>query len=151
MLSEVKGPLSKPILRVLLLLNAASRKMLNVSRSIVGLRQTLHDITESKCSSGTRKPLVVYTINKTVFQAFYVEWLTTDYQCSNPVYLGVYGWCWLGVILHSLDSTAHIQGSGQQDDVPSTEYFKSLGRTYIHDTVFEGHRCLVVSVIPCKW
>ena len=30
------------------------------------------------------------TINKTLLQAFYVEWLTTDYQYSKPVYLGTW-------------------------------------------------------------
>ena len=32
----------------------------------------------------------LHTINKTDFQAFYVEWLTTNYQHSKPVYLGTW-------------------------------------------------------------
>ena len=42
------------------------------------------------------------TINKIVFQAFYVVWLTTDNQYAKPVYLNVHGWCRLGVLVHSL-------------------------------------------------
>ena len=65
------------------------------------------------------------TINKTVFQAFYVEWLTTDYQYSKPVYLGA-----------GLMSAGCASPFPRLNYVPFTGNSKSPVRTYIHDTVF---------------
>ena len=39
------------------------------------------------------------SISKTAFQAFYVEWLTTNYQDTKPLYLGL---CRRGMLLPSL-------------------------------------------------
>ncbi len=50
--------------------------------------------------------------SKTAFQAFYVEWLTTNYQATNLytlVYHHSHGLCQLGVLLHSIASTARMR------------------------------------------
>ena len=47
----------------------------------ISLNQNVPVVLEHFCLSA---------INKTAFQAFYVEWLTTDYQHSKPVYLNTW-------------------------------------------------------------
>ena len=69
------------------------------------------DITESKCSSGTRKLLVVYHQQNCV-PGVLCEWLTiyrlrTLQTCIHCTL--VHGSCQLGELLHSLDSTAHTR------------------------------------------
>ena len=52
------------------------------------------------------------SISKTAFQAFYVEWLTTNYKGTKPLYLGISPQAWMcqqRVLLHSLGSTAHTR------------------------------------------
>ena len=47
--------------------------------------------------------------SKSAFQAFYVEWLTTNYCGSKPLYLSISPWYQLDVLLDSLSSTAHMR------------------------------------------
>ena len=47
--------------------------------------------------------------SKTAFQAFYIEWLTTNYRGSKPLYLGISPQCQLDVLLYFLGSTAHMK------------------------------------------
>ena len=52
------------------------------------------------------------SISKSAFQAFYVEWLTTNYKMSNLytlVYLHSHGSCQLGMLLYSLSSTVRTR------------------------------------------
>ena len=49
------------------------------------------DITESKCSCGTRKRLAVYHQQNCV-PGVQCEWLTTDYEHSKPAYMYLGTW-----------------------------------------------------------
>ena len=97
-----------------------------------------------KCSSGTKK-LWLSTMNTTVFQAFCVEWLTTEYQYSKPVQLGA----WL-VSAGCSSPLPWLKCTSKEADDRMMFHVQNIlspVRTYIHDMVFEWHRCLFVSVI----
>ena len=74
------------------------------------------------------------TINKTVFQAFYVDWLTTDYQYSKPVYLGA------GLVSTGCASPfPRLNCTSKEVHTRMMFHVKEIlshrsGPTYIHDT-----------------
>ena len=73
---------------------------------VISPNQNVPVILENFWSSSTSK--------SSAFQAFYVEWLTTNYCDFKPLYLGLvyhhkHGRCWLDVLLYSLSSTAHMR------------------------------------------
>ena len=65
----------------------------------ISLNQNVPVVLQNFCLS---------TINKTAFQAFYAEWLTTDTNSPN-LCTSVHDEYQLGVLLYSQDSTAHTK------------------------------------------
>ena len=54
----------------------------------------------------------VISTSKSAFQAFYVEWFTTNYRRSKPLYLGISPQAWIvsaGCASVFLSSTAHMR------------------------------------------
>ncbi|KAK5886569.1 hypothetical protein CesoFtcFv8_017591 [Champsocephalus esox] len=75
------------------------------------------------------------SISKTAFQAFYVEWLTTNYQGTKPLYLGISPQVWT-VSAGCASPFPRLNCTHEEaDDVPCAGHSKPPVRTYIHYAV----------------
>ena len=86
------------------------------------------------------------SISKSAFQDFYVEWVTTNYEDTKPLYLGISPQSWFVSAGHT-SAQLYTWRSWWLDDVPCARHCKSPLRTYIFHQVTHMSLCACYTTV----